>query len=88
MNSYIQNQFNKVIDDNIDLYALKIMSDKDSTHWISIKKDDLEKIKNILMASEKLEMENEVSIDANGYYFGDNLTPAQEMHNLNLDNQL
>ena len=28
------------------------------------------------------------SIDSNGYYMGDNLTPEQEIHNLNLDNQI
>jgi hypothetical protein len=33
-------------------------------------------------------IDDEVSIDSNGYYFGDNLTLAQEAHNLNLDNQI
>ena len=30
---------------------------------------------------------DQVSIDSNGYYFGDNLTKKQELHNINLDNQ-
>lgn len=33
-------------------------------------------------------MEKEVSIDSNGYYIGDDLTPEQEQHNLNLDEQI
>ena len=28
------------------------------------------------------------SIDSNGYYMGDDLTPEQEQHNLNLDAQI
>ena len=28
-----------------------------------------------------------VSIDSNGHYMGDNLTPKQEQHNLNIDKQ-
>lgn len=34
------------------------------------------------------DMEKEVSIDSNGYYIGDDLTPEQEQHNLNLDEQI
>lgn len=30
---------------------------------------------------------DQVSIDSNGYYFGNNLTKKQELHNINLDNQ-
>jgi hypothetical protein len=30
----------------------------------------------------------ETTTDANGYYFGDNLTPEQETHNLRMDEQL
>ena len=32
--------------------------------------------------------DDEVSIDSNGYYMGNNLTREQEQHNLNLDNQI
>lgn len=32
--------------------------------------------------------ENKPSIDSNGYYMGDNLTPEQEQHNLNIDAQM
>jgi hypothetical protein len=30
----------------------------------------------------------EVSIDSNGYYMGDNLTPKQEQHNQDIDTQI
>ena len=53
MNSYIENQFNRATDDNINLYAIKIMSDKDSTHWISIKKDDLPALIELFIAEQK-----------------------------------
>ncbi len=36
----------------------------------------------------KSEVKKDYSIDSNGYYMGDNLTPEQEIHNLNLDNQI
>jgi hypothetical protein len=32
--------------------------------------------------------ETEVSIDSNGYYMGDNLTPKQEQHNQDIDAQI
>jgi len=31
---------------------------------------------------------NEISIDANGYYFGDKLSKKQELHNFRIDEQL
>ena len=33
-------------------------------------------------------IKNKISIDANGYYFGDNLTKEQELHNFRIDEQL
>ena len=35
-----------------------------------------------------LDEDEEVSTDSNGYYMGDNLTPKQEQHNLNIDKQI
>jgi len=32
-------------------------------------------------------LDEEVSIDSNGYYMGDNLTPKQEQHNQDIDKQ-
>jgi hypothetical protein len=33
-------------------------------------------------------MDKDTSIDSNGYYMGDDLTPEQEQHNLDLDKQI
>ena len=36
----------------------------------------------------KSEIKKDYSVDSMGYYLSDNLTPEQEIHNLNLDEQI